>query len=94
MEGRTRITPVGIVLLALLAAGVVAAILGSKTLQTIGFVVIVVVLLALVGDQLPRMRIGGGHALGGMPRARPPRRPGSARQGSDRRHDGPHLPGE
>jgi hypothetical protein len=94
MEGRTRITPVGIVLFVLLAAGALAAIVGSKTLQTIGFVAVVIVLLALVGDQLPRMRIGGGHALGGMPRARPPRRPGSARRGSSRRDDGPHLPGE
>jgi hypothetical protein len=83
MEPRTRLTPVGAALLALLIVCIVLVVLGSGTLQAIGFVLGVVVLLLIAGDALPRMRFGGGRPLGGMPRLRPPageRRPKRGRR--------------
>jgi hypothetical protein len=59
-----RLTPVGAVLLVLLLASLIALFVGSSTLQAIGFVVALIVILVLVADRLPRMRVGGGHDLG------------------------------
>lgn len=87
MDGRTRITPLGAALLGLLAVCVLLAVIGSSTLQAIGFVLGLILLLIIAGDALPRMRFGGGKPLGGMPRLRPPappRDPARRRRTQDR----------
>jgi hypothetical protein len=64
MKAHAKLTPTGAVLLAILALSLVAVFVGSRTLQAIGFVVALIVILVLVADRLPRMRVGGGHDLG------------------------------
>jgi hypothetical protein len=64
MKAHAKLTPIGAVLLALLALSLVAVFIGSSTLQAVGFVVALIVILVLVADRLPRMRVGGGHDLG------------------------------
>jgi len=64
MKGNVRLTPVGAVLLVVLAAAIVAVLVGSKGLQAAGFIIIVIIALVLVADRLPRMRVFGGHDLG------------------------------
>lgn len=46
-------------LLALLLLAIVAIAFGSRALQTLGFIVLIVALLVLVADQLPRLRFFG-----------------------------------
>lgn len=82
VDRRARLTPVGAVLLGLLAASMVAVFVGSRTLQALGFVVIVVIVLILLADQLPRLRVFGKAPADTLPtpetvsarRARAPRR--------------------
>jgi hypothetical protein len=64
MNAHVKLTPIGAVLLGLLVLALVALFVGSSTLQAIGFVVALIVILVLIGDRLPRMRFGGGHDLG------------------------------
>jgi hypothetical protein len=64
MKAHAKLTPIGAMLLALLALSLVAVFVGSSTLQAIGFVVALIVILVLIADRLPRMRVGGGHDLG------------------------------
>lgn len=64
MRPHVRLTPVGAVLLVLLLASLIALFVGSSTLQAIGFVVALIVILVMIADRLPRMRVGGGHDLG------------------------------
>ncbi len=52
-----RLTPVGGLLLGLLVLGLVALFVGSHTLQAIGFIVVVLVVLLLVAEHLPRMTV-------------------------------------
>jgi uncharacterized membrane protein len=63
-NGRVRLTGLGAALLGLLLAAILAVLIGSQTVQAIGFVVIVIVVLVIAGDRLPRLRFGGGHDLG------------------------------
>ena len=55
MKGRSRVTltPLGAILLGLLAAGLVAGFVGSHTVQVAGFVVVVVAVLLLLADRIP-----------------------------------------
>jgi hypothetical protein len=55
MNGRSRatLTPLGAILLGLLAAGLVAGFVGSHTVQTAGFVVVVIAVLLLLADRIP-----------------------------------------
>jgi hypothetical protein len=64
MKAHAKLTPLGGVLLSLLTLAVVAVAVGSSTLQAIGFVVALILVIVLVADRLPRMRVGGGHDLG------------------------------
>jgi hypothetical protein len=64
MNGQVRLTRIGAVLMVVLVLALVALFVGSSTLQAIGFVVALIVILVLVADRLPRMRVGGGHDLG------------------------------
>lgn len=64
MNSRARLTAVGAVLTALLVLALLALFLGSGGLQGAGFVVALIVVIVLIGDRLPRMRVGGGHDLG------------------------------
>ncbi len=82
MKGRTRLTPLGAILLILLALSIIAVFAGSHGLQAAGFIVGVLVLLVIIGDQLPRMRIMAGRGLTAMPRLRPPREDDSRNSGS------------
>jgi hypothetical protein len=59
MNERVRVTRLGIVLLAILVVSLLAVFFGSKTLQGIGFVLALLVVLILVGGALPRMRVFG-----------------------------------
>jgi hypothetical protein len=59
VERRTRLTPLGGVILVLLALAIAAVLFGSRALQTVGFIVIVVAVIVIVGDQLPRLRFFG-----------------------------------
>jgi hypothetical protein len=59
VQRRTRLTPLGGVLLVLLALAIAAVLFGSRVLQTVGFIVIVVAVLVILGDQLPRLRFFG-----------------------------------
>jgi uncharacterized protein YacL len=54
MNHTGRLTPVGAVLLGLLIAGIVAAIIGSRPVQAIGLIVVILVALVLVIDLAPR----------------------------------------
>jgi hypothetical protein len=81
VDRRARLTPVGAVLLGLLVAAIVALFVGSKVLQTLGFIVIVLVVLVLVGDQLPRLRVFGKTPADTLPTPETDRR--RARRGSD-----------
>jgi hypothetical protein len=84
MKNQIRLTPIGAVLLAMLVLSLVAVFLGSSTLQAIGFVVALIVILILIADRLPRMRVGGGHDLGlDSPHLRP-RRPGERAPADER----------
>ncbi len=49
-----RLTPVGAALLGLLIAGIVAAVIGSRPVQAIGLIVVVLLVLVLVVDLAPR----------------------------------------
>lgn len=60
MDEHARITRLGIALIGLLVAGVASLFFGSRALQAIGFVVVVLVILLLIGGSLPRMRVFGG----------------------------------
>jgi hypothetical protein len=82
MEGRTRLTPVGAVLLGLLALSIVAVIAGSRTLQAIGFVLIVLIVLLLIAEKLPRMRLFGKGPADTLPTPDSPR-PSSRRRRRD-----------
>ena len=82
MNGNVRLTRVGAALLLVLAAAIVAVIVGPQGVQAVAFIVIVIVALVLIADRLPRMRMFGGHDLGLQPRR------------SDRdRQAGPNDPG-
>jgi membrane protein implicated in regulation of membrane protease activity len=59
VDRRARLTPLGGVLLVLLLLAIVAVVFGSRALQTLGFIVLVVALLVLVADRLPRLRFFG-----------------------------------
>ncbi len=52
-RSRVRLTPLGAILLGLLAAGLVAVFLGSHTVQVAGFVVVVIAALLLLADRIP-----------------------------------------
>ena len=65
MGGDVRLTPVGAVLFALMAAGLIALFFGSRTLQGIGFVVVLIGLLFLAGSLLSWRQ---GRQAGGDPR--------------------------
>ena len=68
----------------ILALSVVAIFVGSSTIQAVGFVVALILIIVLIADRLPRMRVGGGHDLGlDAPHLRP-RRPGE-RPSTDKR---------
>ncbi|HUO73286.1 MAG TPA: hypothetical protein VMU39_21125 [Solirubrobacteraceae bacterium] len=54
MKRRVRLTPIGAILIGLLVAGIVGLLVGSHTLQAVGFVVVLIVLLLLVAENLPR----------------------------------------
>jgi MFS family permease len=54
MDRRVRLTPLGVALLIVLVAALVALFFGSRGLQAVGFTVATVVLLLLIGDQFPR----------------------------------------
>lgn len=58
MDGRARLTPLGAVLLVLLAAGVLALLVGSALLQALGAIVVVVVILAIAMPALGAGRSG------------------------------------
>jgi hypothetical protein len=64
MEPRTRVTGFGKALIGVLIAGLLALFLGSRTLQAVGFTVVAVDVLLLIGGGLPRMRLFGGTQLG------------------------------
>ncbi len=64
---RVRLTPLGAAIIGLLAAGVVALIVGSRTLQAVGFVVALIVVLVLVADNLPRSARPDGRGPGRGP---------------------------
>ena len=49
-----RLTPIGVVVLALLVAGIVAGVVGSKPVQAVGLLVVIFVLLVLLVDLAPR----------------------------------------
>ena len=49
-----HLTPIGAVLLALLVAGVVAVVVGSRPVQAVGLLVVIFVLLVLIVDLAPR----------------------------------------
>ena len=49
-----RLTPVGAVLLGALVAGIVAAAMGSRAVQAVGLIVVILVALVLVVDFAPR----------------------------------------
>ena len=49
-----RLTPIGVVVLALLVAGIVAVVVGSKPVQAVGLLVVIFVLLVLLVDLAPR----------------------------------------
>ncbi len=55
MNGRSRVTltPLGAILLGLLAAGLVAGFAGSHTVQVAGFIVVVIAVLLLLADRIP-----------------------------------------
>ena len=55
MKGRSRVTltPLGAILLGLLAAGLVAGFVGSHTVQVAGFVVVLIAVLLLLADRIP-----------------------------------------
>ncbi len=52
MKG-VRLTPLGAILLGLLAAGLVAGFAGSHAVQVAGFVVVVIAVLLLLADRIP-----------------------------------------
>ncbi len=54
MKRLGRLTPIGAVVLGLLLAGIVAVLVGSKPVQAIGLIVVILVLLVLVVDLAPR----------------------------------------
>ena len=64
MKAQVKLTPLGAVLIALLVIALVALFVGSSTLQGAGFVVALIVIIVMIADKLPRMRVGGGHDLG------------------------------
>lgn len=78
---RVRLTPLGAAIIGLLAAAIVALIVGSHTLQAVGFVVALIVVLVLVADNLPRSARpdGGGPGRGHGPGAGYERGPGYGR---------------
>ena len=55
MKGRSRVTltPLGAILLGLLAAGLVAGFVGSHTVQVVGFAVVLIAVLLLLADRIP-----------------------------------------
>lgn len=55
MQGRSRVrlTPLGAILLGLLALGLVAGFVGSHTVQVAGFIVVVLAVLLLLADRIP-----------------------------------------
>jgi hypothetical protein len=90
MDQRTRLTPLGAVLILLLLASIAALFLGSKGLQAAGFVVALIVIIVLIADRLPRMRVGGGHDLGmDAPTLRRRRERSSVEDDSEGRAQGP-----
>jgi membrane protein implicated in regulation of membrane protease activity len=76
MNGQVKLTTIGVLLLAILVLSLIAVFLGSSTLQAIGFVVALIVIIVLIADRLPRMRVGGGHDLGLDSAHLRPRQPG------------------
>jgi hypothetical protein len=64
MNGRVRLTPLGGTLLVLLGVALLALFVGSSAVQGVGFVIALIVVIVMIGDRLPRMRVGGGHDLG------------------------------
>jgi hypothetical protein len=52
-RSRATLTPLGAILLGLLAAGLVAGFVGSHTVQVAGFVVVVTAVLLLLADRIP-----------------------------------------
>ncbi len=49
-----RLTPIGVFVLALLVAGIVAVVAGSKPVKAVGLLVVIFVLLVLGVDLAPR----------------------------------------
>ena len=49
-----RLTPIGVFVLALLVAAIVAVVVGSKPVQAVGLLVVIFVLLVLGVDLAPR----------------------------------------
>jgi hypothetical protein len=82
VNGRARLTPIGAVLLTVLVAALVALFVGSRTVQGVGFVVALIVILILLADHLPRMRVLGGNPMGVAP---PRRRRGGGGSGPEPR---------
>jgi hypothetical protein len=60
MDQRVRLTPLGAVLLGLGVVAIVAVVVGSTTVQAIGLVVVVLVVLFVAADQLPLRTARGG----------------------------------
>jgi hypothetical protein len=58
-----RISPLGLVLLMFLAVGVVLVFAASGTAATVGWIVALVALLLMVGDQLPAGLAGGSRGI-------------------------------
>lgn len=52
-RSRARLTPLGAILLGLLAVGLVAGFAGSHTVQVAGFIVVVIAVLLLLADRIP-----------------------------------------
>jgi hypothetical protein len=52
MDSRHRLTPLGAVLLALIAGGIIAVIVGSRPVQAVGLLVLVLVVVFIAADQL------------------------------------------
>jgi hypothetical protein len=68
---KARITPLGVLLLLVLATGVVLTFVGSGTTSKIGFVLALAALVFMVADQLPA-GLSGGWVVGKGRRPRPP----------------------
>jgi hypothetical protein len=68
MDRRVRLTPLGAVLLVVLVASLLALFLGPRGVQAVGFTVATIVVLILIGEELPRrMRLWWvGQAPGGV----------------------------